>query len=434
MNSYSEALRFLYALQKAGIKFGLRGIRTLLREAGNPHRKIPCIHVAGTNGKGSTASMIASVLTAAGYKTGLYTSPHLVSFTERIRINGKPISHWAVAGLSKRLRPGITRIGATFFEATTALAFKYFAENKIDIAVIETGLGGRLDATNVVSPLVSVITTISLEHTEILGKTEREIAHEKAGIIKAGVPCIAGANSRAALSVIRTVCKLKSAPLLSTMSVRFRVKKSSLEGSIADVSMKGMRYADLHISLPGAHQLGNAAAALLALREVAGGRFPIPETALRRGFSQIQKYSGISSRLSVFSRRPFILTDVAHNPSAMKALVSSLVDLRVKHPVLVFGVMNDKDHRAMIREIVPVVSEVVVVTPSTDRARSSLELMNHFENKGMLVLNGGTVASGVRKAIRLADRVRPVLITGSHFVVGEAIAFLTSKKYLTINQ
>lgn len=434
MNSFSEAIRFLYALQKGGIKFGLRGIRALLRSAGNPHREIRCIHVAGTNGKGSTASMIASVLTAAGYKTGLYTSPHLVSFAERIRINGRPISRRAITDLTTRLKPRITKIGATFFEATTALAFKYFAENKIDIAVIETGLGGRLDATNVVTPLASVITNISLEHTEILGRTEREIAFEKAGIIKAGVPCITGVDSPGAWRVIRKVCKSKSAPLLHTKSVRFRVRESSLNGFVTDVSLKGKKYADLNISLCGAYQLGNAAAALLTLRAVSDGTFSIPETAVRRGFSQIQKFSGISSRLSVFSRRPFILTDVAHNPAAMKSLARSLIDLGVKDAVLVFGVMKDKDQRRMIREIIPVVSGVVVVTPSTDRARSSLELVKEFEDKGIEVLNGGTVPAGVRKALRLADRERPVLITGSHFVVAEAIAFLSSKKYLTINQ
>ena len=200
------------------MKFGLQGIRTLLTSLDHPEKQFSSIHIAGTNGKGSTASMIAAIFTAAGYKTGLYTSPHLVSFNERIRINGKAISSQAVARLATAIHPEVKRNNCTFFEAVTAMAFKYFAESKVDIAVVETGLGGRLDATNILQPLVSVITTIGLEHTQILGASLEKIAFEKGGIIKKGVPCVTGVKSQKAVRVLSNICAKKEIAIDSSSS------------------------------------------------------------------------------------------------------------------------------------------------------------------------------------------------------------------------
>lgn len=208
------------------MKFGLEGISRLLRQLGNPQRELRSVHVAGTNGKGSTASMVAAILTAGGYRTGLYTSPHLIRFEERIRINGKPIAKHAVTDLTNQLSRSLRRNPPTYFEAATAIAFKYFADEEVDVAVVETGLGGRLDSTNVLQPMISVITNISLEHTEILGSRVEKIALEKAGIVKRNTPCIAGIRNERALSVLTKVCKKMKAPLIVVNGYETQVRKN----------------------------------------------------------------------------------------------------------------------------------------------------------------------------------------------------------------
>jgi dihydrofolate synthase/folylpolyglutamate synthase len=220
--SYRQTIEYLFGLQKHGIKFGLTNSYALMELMGDPHTKFRAVHIAGTNGKGSTAAFLAGMLRAAGHRVGLYTSPHLVSFTERIRINGAQISEGRVVELAERIRKGCRLLGSgegpgpfspTFFEVTTALAFTYFAEEGVDLAVVETGMGGRLDSTNVVTPLVSVITNIDLEHTEFLGNSLEEIAREKAGIIKRGIPVVTGASRAEAVGVIEGTAAGLSAPL-----------------------------------------------------------------------------------------------------------------------------------------------------------------------------------------------------------------------------
>jgi dihydrofolate synthase/folylpolyglutamate synthase len=203
LQEYKNTLNFLFGLQKFGMKFGLENIKHLLDFLENPETNYPTVHIAGTNGKGSTAAMIASILTASGYKTGLYTSPHLIDFTERIRIDGKPISSKEVVIYGKKLKSQIQKSKATFFEATTAIAFQYFSDKNVDVALIETGLGGRLDATNVIKPELSIITTIGMDHSEQLGNTIQSIASEKAGIIKSRTPCITSVKNASALKIIK---------------------------------------------------------------------------------------------------------------------------------------------------------------------------------------------------------------------------------------
>lgn len=435
MTSFDEAVAFLYGLQKSGMKFGLRNIRALLRRLGNPERQFRSIHVAGSNGKGSTAAMIASVLSAAGYKTGLYTSPHLVSFSERIRINGRPIRPSDVIRLTRLLRPEIARRRVTFFETVTALAFKYFEEQKVDIAVIETGLGGRLDATNVVRPEVSVITTISREHTEILGNSLRKIAYEKAGIVKRGVPCVTGVRSRDALSVIRAVARKRKSPVLLSSRVRVRVRDRSIRGTSADAHVDGTSYADLFLDLPGLHQIENARSALQAIHALAQrGVAKISEGAVRKGLAAVRERTGLRSRLSVAWDRPRVITDVAHNPAGTATLARELKRLGIGKTILVFGVMKDKRHRPMIASLSSVASFAVAVQPKTGRAREAEELKREFEARHVPVVFTGTVPAGVAFARRKAGSNGTILVTGSHFVVGEALAFLEGKKYLTINQ
>jgi dihydrofolate synthase/folylpolyglutamate synthase len=435
LTPYDKAVASLYELQKSGMKFGLRNIRKLLHELGNPHKNFRSIHIAGSNGKGSTAAMIASVLSAAGYRTGLYTSPHLVSFRERIRINGRPISHSDVVRLTGLLRSMVNRYSVTFFEAVTALALRYFEEKKIDFAVIETGLGGRLDATNVVIPEISVITTISREHVEILGNLMGEIAYEKAGIIKRGIPCITGVRSRTALDVIRRVARSRKSPVILPKSVRVRVTKRSFKGTRADVAVGEMRYDGLFIDLPGHHQIDNAILALLTLHELEQrGIARISERSMRKGLAGIQKRTGLRSRLSLIRERPRMIVDVAHNPAAIATLVKEMKRLGISKVIVVFGVMKEKNVRPMIAALRPIISGAVIVQPSTERARALGVLNREFQSANVPVLFAGSVRQGIAFAVKRAGSVGTVLITGSHFVVGEALASLEGKKYLTINQ
>jgi dihydrofolate synthase/folylpolyglutamate synthase len=429
--TYNESIRFLYGLQVFGMKFGLHGIRSLLDSIGNPHRDLACIHVAGTNGKGSTSSMLAAVFTAAGYKTGLYTSPHLVSFTERIRIDGKPISGNAVTRLTNLIKRQVRKQQSTFFEAVTAMAFKHFSEEHIDIAIIETGLGGRLDATNVVHPRVSVITNVGLEHTEILGDTVEKIAREKAGIIKRGVPCVTGIRSKNALDVVRRKARSIRAPLTTMQGTTLTIRRSSLRGLMVDVATTNARYRNLALSLAGRHQAMNLALAVRVLDAVRDqGEFVIAERDIRAGLSDVQTKAGLRARLSTICQNPTILADVAHNPEGVETLVGSLQELGVRNVLLVFGVVQDKDYEKMVRWLKPIVHSVVLTTPRTERARSITDLTLEFSRQGIDVAKTEPiVADAIDTALALNKNRRTILITGSHYVVGEALSHLHSRKF-----
>ncbi|MBN1397533.1 MAG: bifunctional folylpolyglutamate synthase/dihydrofolate synthase [Bacteroidetes bacterium] len=432
--TYIESIEFLYNLQKFGMKFGLNGIRTLLRFLDNPEKQFLSVHIAGTNGKGSTASMIASIFTAAGYKTGLFTSPHLVSFNERIRINGKPISARAVTKLTSIVRPEVKKNNSTFFEAVTAMAFKHFADSKVDIAVIETGLGGRLDATNVLKPLVSVITTIGLDHTYILGSKITDIAYEKGGIIKRGVPCITGTRSGKSISVLRTICKKKKSRFIRVRSSEIRLKKITLDGITGNFFAAGRWMKNVKVSLTGEHQALNTSMAVKTVEEVVRREgFKIGEESIKKGLGNICKYSGLQARLSVLQKKPLVLADVGHNPEAISSLCRSLRRLKFKKLNIVFGLMQDKDYRQILRILKPVTHTFFAVQAKTERSRNAAELAEELRRLKVPVKEFINVKHGLKEAIRQSDGL-PVLITGSHFVVGEAITSLKNEKYLTINQ
>ena len=428
MNSYRDTLRYLYALEYRGMKFGLRNIRMLVREAGHPERAFPSIHVAGTNGKGSTSAFLASAFTEAGYRTGLYTSPHLVRFTERIRIDGEEIEDRRLVDYVRRLRPLIERTRATFFEATTCVAFLYFADEKVDVAVIETGLGGRLDATNVLRPLVSIITNVSLEHTELLGKTVRAIAREKGGIIKPSVPAVTGETDPEVLAALRR----------RAASCGVRLRESSKKVSVIrytrgrSVSLLSPRFSPgrFNPGLAGDHQVRNASLALCALDTLLGTsggsrRFgALTSAVIRRAFERVVRNTGLRGRLETLGgrRRPMLL-DVAHNPAGMRTLVRELQKRSEKNVVAVLGVMKDKDYPAMLAELATVAGAIVAVAPRQERALPAAKLFRGGRELGFRMVRGGSVASGIRKAVRLA-KSGVMLITGSHYVVGEALRAL----------
>ena len=429
MKSYQSTLSYLYGLQYRGMKFGLRNIRALLAEAGNPERCFPAIHIAGTNGKGSTASFMASAFKEAGYRTGLYTSPHLVSFTERIRINGVELQESALARYVAVLRPAIERTTATFFEATTCVAFLYFADEGVDIAVIETGLGGRLDATNVLRPLVSVITNIGLDHTDLLGRTTRAVAREKGGIIKDSIPVVTGTEDPDALKVLRRISRLRRAPLVNA---RDAVRMQRSGGGRIRLAYRGIRLEPFVPGLTGEHQMWNAALALAALgvlkQKVSFRRAfaALDRKAIRRGFVNVVRNTGLHGRFELADRRRKILLDVAHNPDGMRTLAHEIERRHFRNLVAVFGVMKDKDYGPMLDALARIARPLIAVAPRERRALSARQLTRYGQTRGYAVVFGGSVREGIRKAVRLRGK-GSVLVTGSHYVVGEAMRALRGK-------
>lgn len=402
----TSAVKYLFSLEKFGMKFGLRNIQMLLHNLGDPQKKIRTVHVAGTNGKGSTSSMVAAILTAAGYNVGLYTSPHLVRFNERIRINGTMISDADISRYIRKIKPHANTINATFFETTTALAFQYFADRKVDIAVIETGLGGRLDSTNVLHPLVSVITSIGKDHTELLGKTVRSIAFEKAGIIKRKVPVVIGSIKGQAKTVILDVAKQKR--------------------SIVIDSSKIMLPHNIKIELQGNHQTANARAAVGAINIICR-HFLIGDQAIREGLENTTKLTGLSGRFELRKGKPEILLDVAHNPDGIKTLISGIQRLHYSKLVIIFGVMKDKDYRKMLVQFKKIKPIIIATQPKIDRALASEQLYSVCKEMDIRCFH----AVNTRKALDLAKaktgKSGLLIIAGSHFLVGEIIPLLEKK-------
>lgn len=461
-SGYSSTLRYLYGLQYRGIKVGLKNIRALTASVGHPERTFPCFHCAGTNGKGSTSSFLASILTESGYRTGLYTSPHLVNFVERIRIDGIPIPEAALVEYARKLRPAIDKTGATFFEATTCIAFQYFADQEVDVAVIETGLGGRLDATNVVIPLVSIITNVGFDHQEILGKTIRKIAREKAGIIKPGTPIVTGAEGEA-LEVIRQTARRVRTPLYVPNDADMSTEGAM--GMHAGLGRSGSEEVRLHagptanitrfkLGLPGSHQVRNAQLALGALSIVhSRGLFDrVSLRAIERGLARVVENTGLRGRMELIrGKAADYVIDVGHNPAGIETAVAAFQQGNMQFPVAVFGAMKDKDTLGMLGAVRKCADRVVIVRPRIPRAETVASLVRKGRQLGIDVEAGGTVERGIKLANALVKKDnsrsgtpgrapasrsggsrsratvhrRPrILIIGSHYVAGEALSAL----------
>ena len=422
MPQTSSTLEYLYGLQTFGMKLGLRNIRALLHLCHDPHKRFRSVHVAGTNGKGSTSAMIAAVLQSAGYRTGLYTSPHLVKFNERIRVNGKMISDSDLARYAALFRPQIDDLQATFFEATTAIAFKFFADKKVDVAVIETGLGGRLDATNVLVPEVSVITSIAKDHTQQLGRSLRKISYEKGGIIKRGKACVVGSMNRNALLELREIAKQRHSRLITIDTVRStRIAVEEHGFQIANICTENTFYEGLRIPLLGKYQLRNSTVAIITLELLQTKGFSVNVPAVRHGFEHVRQLTGIRGRFEVLQQRPLIILDVGHNPKAVSATVDSLQGFEYRNLVLVFGVMKDKDYRSMIRILAALKPAVFAVQPATERALSAAVIADLFRKSKCHASSCAHVAEGIREALRTQKKNDLLLICGSHYVAGEAL-------------
>jgi dihydrofolate synthase/folylpolyglutamate synthase len=403
------------------MKLGLHNIRELLRSAGNSHEQFSSVHIAGTNGKGSTSSMIAAVLTAADYRVGLYTSPHLVRFNERIRINGVMISDRDLVRYAKMFRSKIDVLKATFFEATTAIAFKWFADAKIDIGIIETGLGGRLDATNVLVPEVSVITSIGKDHTEHLGSSLRKIAFEKGGIIKRGVVCVSGVKSGSALQELKKISKQRNSSLIDVD--RVTSVKSLVDGQtqICAINTRRSSYPNLRLPLLGDFQAHNACVAIVALEQLSAKGFTISPLSIRKGFREIRRLTGIRGRFESLQSDPTIILDVGHNPDGISAVVAELQRHRYRRLLLVFGVMKDKNYETMIRLLSALHPLVFAVRPDTDRALLPEAIAESFQGRNCVAQAYHPLANGVRLAMRIQGKNDLLLVCGSHYLAGEAL-------------
>ena len=373
-----SALDKLFSLHQFGIKLGLENTLNLLDKIGNPHRKLRAFHIAGSNGKGSTASFIASILMEAGYKVGLYTSPHFRIYNERIRINGEMIGDEYVADFVTKLEEYIEANSTTFFEITTALAFKYFEENNVDYAVIETGLGGRLDATNVIDPIVSVITSISLEHTQHLGGTIELIAAEKAGIIKSNSIVLTGKVPFEAENVFREKSEKNS-----SLYIPFN-HHTIIENDRVKVILNDKNFTLYSTPLKGDHQFFNAALAVKAVSQsikMKNGIF------FSMGIRNVIKNSGIEGRYEVVSSEPRIIMDSAHNPEGVSAFINEFSKEyeRYRERVLIFGAMRDKSIELMLSALYPYFTEILVTKIEIERSASIEELISMASSQGVEV-------------------------------------------------
>lgn len=421
--THPDALNYLYQLQSHGIQPGLETITKLLWRLGDPQATFRTVHIAGTNGKGSTVAMTAAILMASGYRVGLYTSPHLIDFTERIRVQGRPISEARLIELTEQGRRCVRRLDPTFFEFTTALAFLEFAEQAVDLAVVEVGLGGRFDATNTVSPLVSVITNIDYDHQQFLGKKIEQIAYEKAGIIKPNVPVVTAAARSAALKVIQRECRHHRTPLYR-LGKEFSVQ--NIHPPFFDYHGIRQRLSGLSCPLSGRHQFLNAAMALAAVELLDRQGWPVKPDAITHGLSK----TCWEGRLEVVRDEPLLILDGAHNPAGAAVLKEFLDETKRKRSgrrlILVIGILKDKDIRAILRFLEPLADTVILTRPDDQRAAVPEDLLRRMRRSGKAVIFD-RVPEAIQQALALARPQDLICVTGSLYTVGEAKAFLEGR-------
>lgn len=428
--AYQQTLDYLYSfvdysltrnLRNLPEKFNLDRMRALMMRLENPQDKYPVIHVAGTKGKGSTSALIAGALQAAGYRVGFYTSPHLIEFTERVQVNRQEISKEALVDIVEQLKPHVAAIPElTTFELTTAIAFQYFALQQVDLAVLEVGLGGRLDATNIISPLVSVITSISYDHTAVLGNTLAAIAGEKGGIIKPGRPVVIAPQTDEARQTIVHLAQERNAPLAQVgVDIVYSVGEHNLHGQTFQVSadLDSADTLKLEIPLLGLHQVENAATAYAALLAARREGYPISDEAIRQGFASVE-WMG---RFEILQDAPPVILDSAHNRDSAKRLVETLhTYFPDRRMVLLMGVSEDKDITGMLDELLPA-SDLLIATqsihPRALEAGKLVEMAAPYRVPAKAVV---PLEDAFRIAMEQAQPDGVVLVTGSLFVVAAA--------------
>lgn len=397
---FRSAERFISSREFMGMKLGLDNVREFVASLGNPQSNYPTIHVAGTNGKGSTVSMLGSILRQAGYRTGVFTSPHLVSFRERIAVDGRAIDPRYVTRFVERHRKELSGRKITYFELMTAMAISYFASRGVDIAVFETGLGGRLDATNILCPLISVITEISLDHTRILGSTMSLIAREKGGIIKPHTPVVFGSLKASACRALTAQARQQRAPVVPL-------------GALASAKKLAP-----HLTLPGEHQIDNLRTVLAVIRELRSLGFPVSRERTIAGLEKL-RWAGRFQRLSLPSGVTAIV-DVAHNDSAITSLVQNFTSkYPARRATLLVGLARQKDHRTILGKLSRIASEIILTRIPTHRSAEPSELAVELDGYTGKIHQRKSVASALNLALRRTEPGGIVLLTGSHFLVGE---------------
>jgi dihydrofolate synthase/folylpolyglutamate synthase len=424
-NAYQQSLDYLYSLEKFGMIFGLTQVEKILEAIGNPHREIQTIHIGGTNGKGSTAAITASILQKEGYRVGLYTSPHLIRFTERIKVNEKEIEREEVATLTEWMRERIEAAGITppftFFDFTTAMALLYFKQKMVDLAVLEVGLGGRLDSTNVVDPLLSIITNIAKDHEEYLGTSILKIAREKAGIIKQGRPLVTAATQPQVLRLFSKTCREKGSPYFR-VGKEFRYAQAE-EGSF-DYEGLHRKLWSLHLNLRGFHQIVNATTALGAMEVLEDLGYPVSTDAMVEGLKAVE-WPG---RLEMVYSSPKVVLDGAHNPAGALVLKDSLEkEFQYQHLVLLIGIMKDKDVKSILHLLSPLADHIILTRPHNDRAAPPALLKKALGQNGKKAEIIEELKEAIDRGLSMTAAEDLLCITGSLYTVGEAKAYFHPK-------
>lgn len=419
--NYKESMEYINKTTKFGMNLGLARINKLLEYMGNPEKELRCIHIAGTNGKGSVTSMISSMLIESGHNVGIYTSPYLQRFSERIKINSEEISEDDIARLITYAAPLVSKViedgyeHPTEFEIITAVMFKYFNERKVDFAVLEVGLGGRLDSTNVIDPLVSVITSISYDHMGVLGDTIEKIAFEKAGIIKENGVVVTYPQVQEAYEIIKKVIHERNAKLIEVDGSEIELKNYSIEGQCFDMAINGEKYQDVFISLLGEHQLLNAKTAVTSVKALSHRGINIGKSNIYDGLRKV-KWPG---RLEVMKKSPVILLDGAHNLQGIQSLKKALgLYFEYDKLILVMGVLKDKQVHEMCSELMPLADVIITTTPDSDRALSSQELGSIASSFCKNVIVSKTADEAFEKGIVNTKEKDLLLFCGSLYMIG----------------
>lgn len=405
--NHNQILKELYSLDSPKFIQSLVNMKALLKELGNPEKKLKYIHVAGTNGKGSVCAMISSILADAGYKAGLYTSPHLKRFNERIRINNQLITDQEIAGYYLKLKPHITN--QTFFEITTSMAFLYFKDKKVDFVVLETGLGGRLDSTNVINPLISVITNIGIEHTEYLGKTIQKIAYEKAGIIKKNIPVVTAAEGLA-LATIKKISNKQNSKLIA-VNKKNTIKKYNKQNNQWYFDFSNYGHLTLN-NLRGEFQILNASIAIKTIEALNNNnKIKINQKNIQNGL----KNAEWPGRFQFIGKNA--LVDCAHNPDGFKLIVKELKNLKYNKLIIVIGFSKDKDIGKISKIISPLADKIILTKSNNERAAEPIMIKKYFKNS-IIIKNPKKALVYAKK---IAGKKDLVLVAGSIFLVGEVI-------------
>lgn len=425
--TYEETLHYLYTstplfqnVGKDAYKEGLENTYELDKHFGHPHKQFKTIHIAGTNGKGSCSHTLAAILQSAGYKTGLYTSPHLVDFRERIRVNGTPVPKDYVTSFVEENRSFFEPLHPSFFELTTAMAFKYFAEQHVDVAIIEVGLGGRLDCTNIITPDMCIITNISFDHTQFLGNTLEKIAKEKAGIIKSGIPVVIGETSTETRTVFQNKAAETHAP------ITFAEDESLVEdwktGTDGYRIYQTKDYADLKGELGGLYQIKNTNTILTAVRQLKQIGYTITEQDVRNGFANVCKLTGLMGRWQTIETSPKVICDTGHNVGGISYIVEQLKHETYKHLHIVIGMVNDKDISGVL-SLLPKDAYYYFTQASVKRALPAEEMAQKAYAANLQGSYYDNVQTALEAAKAKADKDDLIFVGGSSFIVADLLTF-----------